>query len=237
MAQGCNRVFGPMEGCSWFPYRANAGPFSRPPFVMEPQADPGPWLAAGYTVAARYTSTLQSHESALERLDTHRVRANSLGFRVRSFELDQVERDLVDCHALAHGAFSSALGYAPLSQDSFVGMYKPLLLSAPQELLLIAEDNAGRVVGFCLCFPEPNAPALKQMVVKSLAVDPSVQGASVGSALVAEAHSRALAMGLTGGGIHALMRSDSNSQSITARGGAEVFRHYSLYEKRTEPQD
>jgi len=62
-------------------------------------------------------------------------------------------------------------------------------------------------------------------------VHPASQGASVGSALVAEVHQRALSMGFVGGGIHALMRGDSNSQHITARGGAEVIRNYALYEK------
>jgi hypothetical protein len=54
---------------------------------------------------------------------------------------------------------------------------------------------------------------------------------SVGSALVAEAHARALNMGFVGGGIHALMRADSPSQNITARGGSELIRRYALYEK------
>ncbi len=66
-------------------------------------------------------------------------------------------------------------------------------------------------------------------------MDPLAQGASLGSALVAEVHARAFAMGLGGGGIHALMRADSYSQNITARGGSEVFRRYALFEKILTP--
>jgi ribosomal protein S18 acetylase RimI-like enzyme len=236
-SQGCTRIWGPMEGCSWFAYRACLGPSERPPFLMEPQADAGLWLAAGYSAIASYTSTLQSHDSALERLDKHRRRAEGLGFRFRSMSDQTMERDLVACHRISHGAFSSALGYAPLPQDAFVAMYTPLLKSAPKELVLIAENDGGEIVGFCLGFPEMCAPERKEMVVKSLAVDPLAQGASMGSALVAEVHARALAMGLDGGGIHALMRADSYSQNITARGGAEVFRRYALFEKTLPPVD
>ena len=234
-SQGCTRVWGPMEGCSWFTYRACLGPLERPPFLMEPQADGKPWLAAGYKSIASYTSTLQSHGSALERLDKHRRRAAELGFRFRSMSEKTMAQDLVACHRISHGAFSSALGYAPLPQDAFVAMYTPLLKSAPKELVLIAENDSGEIVGFCLGFPEMCAPKRKEMVVKSLAVDPLAQGASLGSALVAEVHARALAMGLDGGGIHALMRADSHSQNITARGGAEVFRRYALFEKILTP--
>jgi len=220
-----------MEGCSWFSYRANLGPFDRTPFLMEPQADPGCWLAAGYKLCASYTSTLQSHEGALARLDKHRARATGLGVLIRAIDQGSLSAELSACHGITHEAFSSAVGYAPIPEQAFVGMYAPLLESAPGELLLLAEDSTGKVLGYCLSFPEPQAPERKEIVVKSLAVHPDAQGMSVGSALVAEAHSRALDMGFVGGGIHALMRSDSHSQHITARGGAELIRRYALYQK------
>jgi ribosomal protein S18 acetylase RimI-like enzyme len=229
--QGCTRVLGPMEGCSWFAYRANLGPFDRKPFLMEPQADPGCWLAFGYKACATYTSTLQSHEGALARLDKHRHRASDLGVLIRPIDQGNLSAELSACHGITHEAFSSAVGYAPISQQGFVAMYAPLLKAAPGELLLLAEDSTGKVLGYCLCFPEPEAPERKEIVVKSLAVHPEAQGMSVGSALVAEAHARALNMGFVGGGIHALMRADSPSQNITARGGSELIRRYALYEK------
>ena len=230
-SRGCDRVVGPMEGCSWFAYRANLGPFERKAFAMEPVAEADPWLLSGYRTLATYTSTLQPHESALDRLNHHHHRAQELGVRFRSIDLDRVEEELERCHALTHASFSSAVGYAPIPSGLFVAMYAPLLRSAPADLLLLAESEDEQVLGYCLTFPEPLAPERKEVVVKSLAVHPASQGASVGSALVAEAHQRALSMGFVSGGIHALMRGDSNSQHITARGGAEVIRNYALYEK------
>ena len=229
--RGCERVVGPMEGCSWFAYRANLGPFERKSFAMEPTAEADPWLLSGYRTLATYTSTLQHHEQALAQLARHHQRATEWGVRFRSIDLSRVEEELERCHALTHASFSSAVGYAPIPSGLFVAMYAPLLKSAPAELLLLAESEDKEILGYCLTFPEPLAPERKEVVVKSLAVHPASQGASVGSALVAEAHQRALSMGFVGGGIHALMRSDSNSQHITARGGAELIRNYALYEK------
>ena len=92
-------------------------------------------------------------------------------------------------------------------------------------------NTAGELGGYCLCFPDILAPELKQFVVKSLAVDPSVQRASLGTALLAEAHERALGMGLTGGAIYALMHSDAHSTALSERAAGQVFRRYGLFEK------
>ena len=56
--QGCQAVQGPLEVATWFPYRANLGPWDERPFVGEPLASPGVWLASGYREVARYASAL-----------------------------------------------------------------------------------------------------------------------------------------------------------------------------------
>ena len=73
--RGCTAALGPMEVCTWFPYRANLGPAGRPPFVMEPAADPAPWLALGYRPAGEYASSLHRSADFVDETAPHRARA------------------------------------------------------------------------------------------------------------------------------------------------------------------
>ena len=231
-AQGCQRVWGPMEGCTWFSYRANLGPVETPLFFKEVEASPEPWVSSGYSQVAEYFSSQVDSRQVLERTSDRIQKAESLGWQIRSFDSDSLEEELRQCHRISHSAFQEALGYAPIPEKLFVGLYAPLLGQVPVELLLVASDESGRIGGYCLCFPDISAPESRRFVVKSLAIDPSAQRASLGTALLAAAHQRALAMGLDGGAIYALMHSDTHSIAISEKAGGVVFRRYGLFEKR-----
>ncbi len=231
-AQGCQRIWGPMEGCTWFSYRSNVGPSERPPFFKEPTGRPDGWLNAGYEKLEDYFSSLQDNQEFLEKNAGKVERAQELGFRFRSFELSQLRSELEACHRISHACFSGALGYAPIPFSVFEGMYGPLLSQVPKELLILVEDPDGAVVGFCLCYPEIFAPERREFVIKSLAVDPRVQRASLASAMMSKAHQTAIDMGFVGGGIYALIRADAHSVAISEKAGARIFRRYALYEKR-----
>ena len=229
--QGCERVWGPMEGCTWFSYRSNLGPSLRPAFFKEPTGSPEGWLAAGYTKREDYFSSLQNNREFLEKNAGKLERAQELGFRFRSLDLSRLTSELESCHRISHACFSEALGYAKIPFSVFEAMYRPLLAQVPQELLILVESPEREVVGFCLCYPEIFSPERREFVIKSLAVDPRVQRASLASAMMTKAHQRAMAMGFEGGGIYALIRADAHSVAISEKAGARIFRRYALYEK------
>jgi GNAT superfamily N-acetyltransferase len=167
----------------------------------------------------------------LERSSDRIQKAESLGWTIRSFNSAGLEEELRECHRITHSAFEGALGYTPVPEALFVGLYAPLIAQVPSELLLVAVDENGRVGGYCLCFPDLSSPENRRFVVKSLAIDPSAQRASLGTALLAVAHRRALAMGLSGGSIYALMHADAHSIAISEKAGGVIFRRYGLFEK------
>ena len=229
--QGCEIAWGPMEGCTWFSYRSNMGPLERPPFFKEPTGTPDGWLNAGYRKREDYFSSLQDNRLFLEKSAGKLERARDLGFRFRSLNADRLSADLEACHRLSHACFSEALGYARIPFAVFEGMYAPLVAQVPGELLILVENSDGDVVGYCLCFPEFFAPERKEFVIKSLAVDPQVQRASLATAMMTVAHQTAEGMGFTGGGIYALIRADAHSVGISNKAGADIFRRYALFEK------
>ena len=229
--QGCERMWGPMEGCSWFSYRSNLGPSDRPAFFKEPTGSPDGWLDAGYSQREDYFSSLQDNQEFLEKNGAKLERAQELGFRFRSLNSSRLRSELESCHRISHACFSEALGYATIPFSVFEAMYGPLLAQVPEDLLILVESPDGEVVGFCLCYPEIFAPERREFVIKSLAVDPRVQRASLASAMMTKAHQSAIAMGFEGGGIYALIRADAHSVGISEKAGAKIFRRYALYEK------
>lgn len=230
-AQGCERIWGPMEGCTWFSYRANLGPKQRPVFLKEPTADPQGWEQAGYIKREDYFSSLQDNQGFLDKNAGKLERAQELGFRFRSLESARLKSELEACYRLSHACFSEALGYAKIPFSVFEAIYAPLVEKVPEDLLIVAEDPEGEIVGYCLCYPELLAPQRREFVIKSLAVDPRVQRASLASAMMTRAHQAAMAMGFVGGGIYALIRADAHSVAISEKAGAEIFRRYALFEK------
>ena len=228
---GCERVWGPMEGCTWFSYRSNLGPSERPAFLKEPTGSPDGWIEAGYTKREDYFSSLQDNQEFLDKNAGKLERAQSLGYRFRTLDPSRLKEDLEACYRISQASFSEALGYASIPFSVFEALYSPLVSQVPRELLILAEDPEQEVVGFCLCYPEIFAPERRQFVIKSLAVDPRVQRASLASAMMTKAHQAAMAMGFVGGGIYALIRADAHSVAISEKAGAVIFRRYALFEK------
>jgi GNAT superfamily N-acetyltransferase len=228
--RGCTQALGPMEVCTWFPYRANLGPAGRPPFVMEPAADPAPWLARGYEVAGEYASSLHRSADFVEETAPHRARAAEAGLTLRRMDLDRFDDELGIIYRLSMTAFTRAFAYTPLPEPAFRALYAPLKPHIDPRMVLIAEDRHGAPAGFCFNLPEPLAPQLRQFVIKSLAVDSAWRQLGLGSWLVAESHLTALDQGLDGGGIHALMWSGSHSRTISAHAGG-IFRRYALFRR------
>lgn len=217
--RGCTRVVGPMEVCTWFPYRARLGSDPAPAFFGEPVADASAWTEAGYAVEARYASTVVPCAAAIAHAEARRPR----GVVVRP--MDGWEETLRCIHHLSHAAFAEARAFAPLPLPALEALYRPLQSRVDPGLVLLAERE-GEPLAFVLGFEDP-AAGPGRIVLKSLAVHPSARQEGIGTWLVGELHREAARRGFHDG-IHALMSQEGQSQRI-CREASQPLREYALF--------
>jgi GNAT superfamily N-acetyltransferase len=234
---GCAIAIGPMDGSTWQRYRFIVDRGAEPPFFLEPDApDDGPvqWLSYGFQPIASYSSAMT------ERLDDEPPavpravrRLATAGISTRPFDASRAPCELRALFDLASVSFRRNFLYTPIAYDHFQSQYAALLPALRPELVLMAERD-GAVLGFVLAVPDllqaGRSAAIDTVIVKTLAVHPSVQGTGVGGALVAMVHRRARALGFRRA-IHALMHDANPSNGLSGR-FARPFRRYALFAKR-----
>jgi GNAT superfamily N-acetyltransferase len=229
-ARGCQRVRGPIERHTWYPFRVVTDGFgSRPPLTGEPQN--GPNLAAqmkdaGFEAVAWYVSTLTQTDQQVVRTTDQLQRLKEGGFTVRCFDPAQAPKELALIHALTCRSFEAPFNYmfAPIDLAEFQVVVGPGGGITP-DLFLICHDASGAPAGFCYTTVEGDAASIKTLVVA-----PEHRGSGLGSALVALTHRRCHELGIRCV-IHALMRQGGPSVSISNRGDHSVFRRYEVLER------
>jgi GNAT superfamily N-acetyltransferase len=229
-ARGLGRVLGPMEVCTWFPYRARLGPEDCPSFPLEVHSSPEPWQATGYRVVAHYNSILVPHDSLLERFGGAQERLEAAGFSFRDLDPERFEEDLALGWELSRAAFAEAYAYVDLPWTAFLALYRGYRAYLVPELSCLAFDPDGRPVGYYFNFPGPTFDGQPTGVYKTVAVHPRARGQGVAAALMERAHLSARALGMGGGLIHALMWNQAGSQHLGAP-GERLVRDYALYGK------
>lgn len=224
--QGCTLAVGPMDGATWRSYRFVMEPVTRPPFFMEPQhppAYPHHFAAAGFRVTECYRSTFVP------------TLAGALpppvpGVTTRPLDAGDFGDELLRLHELATASFGGNVLYTPVPRRTFVEQYAGLRPLLHAELIRIAEQD-GRPVGFCFAAPDHQqarrGEAIDTVVVKTLAVYPTMRGRGLGGRLVAEVHAAARGLDYRHA-IHALMHEANASNRISDHYG-ETMRHYALF--------
>ena len=237
-SQGCRRLRGPMEVCSWFPHRVNLGPYEASPFITEPTERPERWFAAGYEVAAEYTSV---------RVEAHRViavarnRVASLaasGWSVRAIPTaadgkvsEQTWRSAVSIlYRLASEAFEDAVGYARVPEETVQRNYAAFRRQLDPRLIFTAYNPEGEAVGFNFCLPDRTQPERRWFIDRMLAVQSDVQPLGVGSWLIAAAHQAARKAGYEAG-IHAMIPASTRSVFTGPQQDGRLIRRYATLER------
>lgn len=233
---GAVRVLGPMNGSTWGRYRvALREEHEEPPYLSEPwnPADyPLHFQEAGFRVAATYESAIVEDLSEPDpRRDELEERVRARGAVIRPLDLERFDDELRALYALSVGAFAENLYYSPVSFDEFRARYLPLRPLLDPELVRMAEDADGRLLGFVLAFPDlltMQGGRPTRAVLKTLATAPAARGLGLGAFLTDEVRRLAHEKGYASV-IHALMQADNASIRIS-RHTARVFRRYALYE-------
>jgi GNAT superfamily N-acetyltransferase len=234
-----DRILGPMNGSTWARYRLalppEPGEPDEPPFLSEPTNPPdypADFEAAGFRVAATYESAIVDDLSQADpRRDELAERARARGAAVRPLDAARFEDELRGIYELSVAAFARNLFYSPIGWDEFRARYAPLRPLLDPDLVRLAEDADGGLLGFVFAFPdaltmEGGRPT--RVVLKTLATAPAARGLGLGTFLTDEVRRIAREKGYRSV-IHALMQADNESIRIS-RHSARVFRRYVLYE-------
>ncbi len=224
-AEGFAALIGPMDGDTWSAHRLVIESDGSAPFFMEPQNPshfPEAFDAAGFAIVARYASAARPGDAPIE--------ASPLpaGLAVRAFNSGDAAGELARIHTLSLRAFAGNAFYAPISAERFTGLYLPIVPVLEPELVLMAEDSQGQLVGFLFAIPDfAEGAAPRSVILKTYA---SLQK-GVGGALARAFHERVRERGFSRV-VHALMHESNLSLRHSGNLNARVFRRYALWAKR-----
>ena len=194
-ARGAERILAPVNGSTWGRYRLVLAPEPwegdpEPAFLSEPMNPPEYLLdfrEAGFGVAARYESAIIDDLSVPDgkrEQSAERIRAR--GATVRPLDLDRFDDELRALYELSVAAFAQNLYYSAIGFEEFRARYLPLRPLLDPELVRLAEDAEGRLLGFVFAFPDlltvrDGRPT--RAVLKTLATAPAARGLGLGTFL------------------------------------------------------
>jgi GNAT superfamily N-acetyltransferase len=231
---GCTIAVGPMDGNTWRRYRFIAERGSEPSFFLEPD-NPDEWREhferAGFRVMATYTSALTTDLTNEDpRLAATQASLGKKGITIRTLRPDDADQDLRRIFRLSLDSFQANYLYTPIEEDEFLEQNRRLLPHVLSDLVLLAERD-GDLVGFLFAVPDllqrQRGRRVDTIIIKTVAVSPTVASAGLGSLLVGLAQRRAREMGFTRA-IHALMHEQNFSRNIS-RHYAHTIRRYALF--------
>lgn len=253
---GCTFAVGPLDGSTFRAYRfvterALQGGDPLPPFLLEPDnvdAWPNDFRAAGFRPWSEYVSDLAPLTGPDPKLESRTEALAAQGVQLRGLDpaifatgatsaasLAAFEKELARFYPLVMTAFAKSPLFTPLSYDEFAAQYAPVRALLSPELVALAERE-GELVGFLFALPNfaqaQRGQTIDTVILKTLAVLPSLAGIGLGSLLTAKIHTQAYHLGYRWA-IHALMHVQNRSRRISAH-TAQPFRGYTLFARPLE---
>lgn len=239
-ARGIATAVGPLDGNTWRRYRFIVERGTEPVFLLEPDNPddwPAHWTRAGFAPLATYTSAMNDDLAQEDARTADRLaRLEREGIRIRAIDPAKIDQELGRIHALSLAAFSRNFLYTPIAEAEFRGQYHAVLPFVRPELVLLAERGP-ELLGFMFALPDMlqlrrGVPA-DTVILKTIAVHPSIAGSGLGGALMDLVQRRARERGFTRA-IHALIHERNTSRRISDR-YAQTIRRYALFARRLTP--
>ena len=247
-AAGCTIAVGPLDGSTFRAYRfvtarALQGGEPHPSFLLEP-TNPEEWpddfLAAGFAPFSEYLSDLAPLVGPDPRLEERAARLAAQGIHLRTLDpiifsgtpaaKSAFDRELARIYPLVMTAFANNPLFTAISFGEFHAQYAPVRPLIAPDLVVLAE-RAGELVGLLFALPDfaqaQRGEPIDTVILKTLAVLPSLAGIGLGSYLTAKVHTQAYDLGYRWA-IHALMHIQNRSRRISAH-TARSFRGYILF--------
>jgi GNAT superfamily N-acetyltransferase len=252
-ATGCTLAVGPLDGSTFRAYRfVTQRSFQgepRPPFLLEPDnpdAWPADFGAAGFTPWSEYVSALAPLSGPDPQLESLTATLAAQGIHLRGLDpaifdtaapdSKAFDKELARIYPLVMTAFATNPLFTPTPYTEFAAQYAPVRSFLSPELVVLAERE-GELVGFLFALPDFSQArrdeAIDTVILKTLAVLPSLAGKGLGSLLTAAVHTHAYHLGYRWA-IHALMHVENRSRRISAH-TAQPFRGYTLFARPLTP--
>ncbi len=234
--RGTTKVYGPMNGNTWKPYRFVTWSDGSPPFLMEPQNPPEwpeYWRQSGFVPCHEYISTSVAGLACSDpRLARARKRLQDSGITWREVDLNCFEKELAQVYRLSLSAFRQNILYSEIDERTFMDQYLPFVDKIDSRYILIAHDGAGKCCGFVFAMPDllqlQRGVAMDRLIIKTLAVSEKRRNGGLGAILVDEVQRAALENGLQSA-VHALMHQGNVSTNIGKN--STLLRRYTLFAK------
>lgn len=226
---GARELIGPLNGNTWNDYRLGLmGP--RPAFPGEP-FNPKGYLdllkKAGFNVLNTYGSGLdESLEYDQEKLTSWRKDLEGQGLTFRTFDQENLEKDLQMVHTLCSKAFVKNFLFTPISWEAFLSKYRQMLSFVDTRFCTLATLD-DKLAAFMFAYPNPLDPTGKTLVIKTVARDSDHSPSGLGQYLVGLTTQMANQAGMQSM-IHALMPDESHSNIISQFYSGVPYRYYEL---------
>jgi GNAT superfamily N-acetyltransferase len=235
--QGPQVAVGPLDGNTWRRYRFIVERGDDPPFLLEPDNPddwPQHWVAAGFGTLATYASAVNDSPGTLDpRTDVALQRLRDEGITIGPLDLQRGGSALERIYELSLDAFRDNFLYTPIGRDEFMAQYTAVMPHVRPELVLMA-SRGDTLVGFMFALPDllqrMRGREVDTVILKTLAVHPSIRGFGLGGALLDLAQRSAHAIGFRRA-IHALFHDSNVSGRISSR-YARRIRRYALFSRR-----
>jgi hypothetical protein len=221
-----------MNGSTWNDYRlpvtAASVPFitdlSQPTYYYEFL------LQNGYTCLHKYFSAISDITTEIKPSDKEAEYLHSQHVKLRSLDIEHFEAELQKIYKLSSAAFVDNPFSSPIDEAGFINKYLPLKPFIDPELVLLAEQNE-ELVAFVFPLPNIVSKTGKQIVLKTMAKNPSCAIKGLIDIMIKELHRQAFSSGYREI-IHAFIYEDNKSLQISKRYNGRIIREYALLIKK-----
>lgn len=222
-----------MQGSTWNNYRFSLNN-DFPNFFLEPYHPiyyNQHFINTGFEVIQRYFSSIDQamqydNVVILEQEKAFLV----MGVRIRNIDLDNFASELQQIFRFSLQNFAQNFLYTPIQEYVFVEKYLPLKPFLRPDLILIAEDNKGNIIGVFFAVPDVFDQTQKTLIIKSIVRHEGQEWKGLGHVIGNVLYRNAKKNGFTQV-IHAFMRENGFSTQISKNYSGKIYKNYALYGK------
>lgn len=227
---GVDFILGPINGSTWDDYSFITH-HVHPNFFLEP-FNPvyynDQFQDFGFEkVATRVSSIDRNLSGRHSSVAQKEAQLAKTGVRFRSIRLDHYEEELEAIYPFVMDKFKTHQFFSPISKESFMAKYRPFKRLIDPELVLIAEDQKGDMVGLFFCIQDFLNLDEKSLVAKTVARSSGEAWRGLGDVMLSKMNERARNKGFQAM-IYAFMNPAFNSR-LSVEYAGETYKTYALY--------
>jgi N-acetylglutamate synthase-like GNAT family acetyltransferase len=230
---GTTYLIGPMNGSTWDDYRFSIH-HHHPVFLLEPYHHlyyNNQFIQFGFQPIASYISnidhSLSFNQPAILRREEE---LTAQGLTIRRIDMNHYEDELRKLYPFICTAFATNFLYTPVSEQAFISKYKEAKEMINPAFVLLAEDKEGAIIGFIFCYHDLYNKQEKNLVVKTVARNPSAQWKGLGHVLGNRIMQAAVQQGFKAV-IHAFVIEQGTSVGLSDSFLGNSYKNYILYGK------